>query len=102
MRRIVHLVQVSLQGVDVLRPEAPEGDQPGVQLHQRFRSQSIQAPLGFDARLHEPALPQHAQVLGDRGLLQSKLPLDLTHRALGREQQAQDRPSVGLGHDGER
>ena len=47
--RLVHLVQVSLQGIDVLRPEAPEGNEPGVELHERLRSQSIEAPLRFDS-----------------------------------------------------
>ena len=35
--RLRHPVQVSLQGVDVRRPEAPEGHEPGVELHQRLR-----------------------------------------------------------------
>src|SRR5467141_1780845 len=42
---LLHLFQVSLQGIDALRPEAREGNQPCVELHERLRSQSIEAPL---------------------------------------------------------
>src|SRR4051812_22627405 len=68
--RLLHRVEVSLQGIDVLRPEATEGTEPGVELHERLRSQAIETPLRFDPRLHEPRLPQDAQVLGDGGLRQ--------------------------------
>src|SRR5678815_5680628 len=100
--RLLHLVQVSLQSIDVLRPEAPEGTEPFVELHERLRSQSIEAPLCFDPRFHQARLSQHPQVLGDGWLRQSKLTLDLAHGALGREQQAEDGPSIGLRDDGER
>jgi hypothetical protein len=39
---------VLLQGVDVPGPEAPEGNEPGVELHEGLGSQSIEAPLRFD------------------------------------------------------
>src|SRR5436305_11111887 len=99
---LLHLVQVLLQGIDVLGPEAPEGNEPCVELHERLRSQSIEAPLRFNSRFHEPSLSQHSQVLGDGRLRQSKLALDLANGALGREQQGQDGPSVGLRDDGKR
>src|SRR5262247_2079078 len=31
---LLHRLQVLLQGIDVLRPEAPEGNEPGVELHE--------------------------------------------------------------------
>ncbi len=86
----------------MLRPEAPEGGEPGVELHERFRSQSIEASLRYDAGFDESGVAQHAQMLGDGGLRQPQLALDLAHGALGREQQAEDGPSTGLGDDGER
>src|SRR5207249_2952062 len=46
---LLHLVQVLLKGSDVLRPEAPEGNEPCVELHERLRSQSIEAPLRFNS-----------------------------------------------------
>src|SRR5262245_1299129 len=48
-RHLFHLFQVLLQGIDVLRPEAPEGSEPCVELHERLRSQSIEAPLRFNS-----------------------------------------------------
>src|SRR5258708_40372387 len=47
--RLLHLVQVLLHGIDVLRPEAPEGREPCIELHERLRSQSIEAPLRFNS-----------------------------------------------------
>src|SRR6266851_2114663 len=46
---LLHLFQVLLQGIDVLRPEATEGNEPYVEPHERLRSQSIQAPLRFNS-----------------------------------------------------
>src|SRR5208283_2257155 len=74
---LVHLFQVLLQGIDVLRPEAPEGNEPCVEFHERLRSQAIKPPLRFNSGFHEPSLSQHSQVLGDGRLRQSKLALDL-------------------------
>src|SRR6185437_8468817 len=99
--RLLHFSQVLLQGIDMLRPEAAEGNEPFVELRKRLRSQSIEATLRLDSGLDEPRLSQHAQVFGDGRLRQPKLALDLSHGALGREQQAQDGPSVGLRYDGE-
>src|SRR5690242_18485549 len=101
-RHLLHFFQVLLQRIDVPRPEAPEGNEPSVELHQRLGPQPIEALLRFDTRFDEPGLAQHPQVLGDRGLRQSQLLLDLAHRALGGEEQAQDGPAIGLRDDGER
>ena len=92
---------MALQGIDVLRPETAEGSKPFVELHERLRSQAVEASLRFDSRLDEAGVFQHAQVLRDRRLRQSKLALDLADGTLRREQQAQDGPSIGLGDDGE-
>lgn len=59
------------------RPEAPERRQPGVDLHERLGPEPIDAPLGFDARLHEAGLAQHAEVLGHGGLRHPQPALDL-------------------------
>jgi hypothetical protein len=74
---------VSLQGIDVPGPETPEGNQPGVELHERLRSQSIETTLTIDPGLHAPGLSQHPQVLGHRRLRQPELALDIAYGALG-------------------
>jgi len=86
----------------VFRPVTPEGDEPCVELHEGLESQAIQAALRFNSRFHEPSLAQDAQMLGDGWLRQAKIALDFANGALGREQQAQDGPSVGLCDDGKR
>jgi hypothetical protein len=52
---------MAFKRIHVGRPEAPEGSEPGIDLHERFRPDPIDAPLGFDARLDEAG---HAKVLG--------------------------------------
>src|SRR3569623_918464 len=99
---LVHPVQVPLPRIQVLRPEAPEGRPPGVQLHQGLGPQLVNAPLGLDPRLDEPGVPQHPQVLRDGRLSQPQLALDLADRPFGREQEAEDGAAVGLRDDGER
>src|SRR5436190_23710644 len=61
--RLVHLVEMFFQGIDLLRPILPEGAEPGVEHHQRFWLESIQASLGFNARFHESRLSQDSEVL---------------------------------------
>jgi hypothetical protein len=70
--------------------------------HERFGPDPIDAPLGFDARLHKARLAQHAQVLGHRSLRHPQPTLDLADRLLRRRQQAEDGPAVRLRDDGER
>jgi hypothetical protein len=45
----LHLVQVLLEGIDVLGPEVAEGDEPFVELLERLWSQSIEAALRFNS-----------------------------------------------------
>src|SRR4029077_20250567 len=45
--RLFHSFRVFLQRTDVFQPETPEGNDPGVELHERLRPQPIQAPLRF-------------------------------------------------------
>jgi hypothetical protein len=93
---------MTFERIEVGRPEAPEGLQPGVELHERLGPEAIDAPLGFDARLHEAGFAQHAEVLGHGGLRHPEPALDLADGALRRGQQAKDGPAVRLGDDRER
>jgi hypothetical protein len=93
---------MALKRINVGRPEAPEGRQPGVDLHERFGSNSIDAPLRLDARLHEAGLAQDAQVLGHGRLRNPQLALDLANGLFRRRQEAEDGPTVWLSEDRER
>ena len=88
---------MAFERTHVRGPEAPEGNEPFVELHERLWSQSINASLRVNARLNKSRLSQHPQVFGRRRLRQAQLALDVTHRALGREQQAEYGASVRLG-----
>jgi hypothetical protein len=54
---------VTLERVDVHRPEAAERSEPSVYLHEWLGPDPIKTPLRIDARLHESSLSKHAQVL---------------------------------------
>src|SRR5262245_29685845 len=93
---------MAFERIKVGRPEAPERSEPGIDLHERLGPDPIDAPLGFDARLHEASLAQHAEVLGDRSLRHPQPALDLADGSLRRRQQAEDGPTVWLRDDRER
>jgi hypothetical protein len=60
----------------------PEGLEPCGEFHERLRSQSVQASLRFNSRLHKPRLSQHSQVLGHRWLRQLEFAFYIANRAL--------------------
>ena len=70
---------MAFERINVGRPEAPERSEPGIDLHERLGPDPIDAPLGFDARLHEAGLTQHAEVLGHRSLRHPQPALDLAN-----------------------
>src|SRR5579863_2819615 len=90
---------MALECIEVRRPEAAEGLDPGVQLPKRLRPQAIQPALRVHGRLHETGLSQHPQVLRDSRLRHAELALDLAHRTMRREQQVQNGAAVWLGND---
>jgi hypothetical protein len=53
---LIHTIEVTLERVDVHRPEAAEWSEPSVYLHKWLGPDSIKAPLRIDARLHEAGL----------------------------------------------
>ena len=80
-------------------PEPAERRQPGFHLLKGFRFQSVETALCVHRGFHKTGLAQHAQVLGHGRLRHAKLTLDLSHRLLGRDQQAQYRAAVRLRYD---
>src|SRR5215471_9225570 len=95
----MHAVEVALESIDVCRPKAAELSQPGIQLLKGFRFQSVEAALCVHRGFDEAGLAQHSQMLGYGRLRHTKLTLDLSHRLLGRHQEAQDGAAVRLGND---
>src|SRR5262249_31895527 len=69
---------------------------------ERLGPDSIDAPLGFDARLHEAGVAQDTEVLGHRSLRHPQPALDLADGSLRQRQQAEDGPAVRLRDDRER
>ena len=90
---------MAFESIHVSGPEPAERSQPGIHLLQWFRFQPVETALGVHRGFHETGLAQHAQVLGDGRLRHTKLTLDLSHRLLGRDQEAQDRAAVRLRDD---
>src|SRR3954467_15900567 len=62
------LVEMTLERVEMNRPETAERSKPRVDLHERLRFDAIDAPLRVDARLDEAGVTKHAQMLRNRGL----------------------------------
>ena len=91
-----------LERVQVDRPEAAEWGEPGIDLHQRLRSDPIQASLRVYARLNEAGLAKNPQMLRHRGLRYSQLLFEIAYRTLGGGEEAEDRAATRFGNDGER
>src|SRR5271167_2723052 len=96
---LIHTIEVAFESIDVSRPEPAELSQPGIHLLKWFWPQPVEAALRVYRRLHEAGVAQHAQMLGHGRLRHTQLTLDLSHRLLGRDQQAQYRPAVRLRND---
>src|SRR5271167_2621795 len=95
----MHTVKVAFESIYVSGPEPAEPRQPGIQLLKWFRLQPVKTALCVHRGLHETGVAQHSQVLGHGRLRHTKLTLDLSHRLLGRDQEAQDCPAIGLRDD---
>ena len=80
-------------------PESTERSQPGVDLLKRFRFQPVETALCVHGGFHETGIAEHSEVLGYGRLRHAKATLDLSHRLLGGNQEAQYRPAVGLRND---
>ena len=93
---------MAFERVNVGRPVAPEGSQPGVDLHERLGPDPVDAPLSFDARFDEARLAEHPEVLGHGGLRHPQLALDLADGLFRRREEAEDGPAVRLCENRER
>ena len=73
---------MALERIQVRGPEPAERRQPGIQLLQWCRCQSVETALGVHGGFHEAGVAQHAQVLRHGRLRHTELTLDLAHRLL--------------------
>jgi hypothetical protein len=90
---------VAFERIHVSGPEPAERSEPGSDLLKWFRIQPVETALCVHRAFHETGLAQDAQVLRHRRLRHTKLTLDLSHRLLGRHQEAQYRAAVRLRND---
>ena len=93
---MIHAVKVAFESIQVSGPEPAELSQPCIHLLKWFGFQPVEAALCVHRGFHETCLAQYAQVLGHGRLRHSKLTLDLSHRLLSRDQEAQYRAAVRL------
>src|SRR5881397_920369 len=97
--RLIHAVEVAFESIHVSGPELAERSQPGLHLQKWFWLQPVETALCVYRGFYETGLAQHSQVLGHGRLPHTKPTLDLSHRLLGRDQEAQDRAAVRLRND---
>ena len=90
---------MAFESIHVSRPEPAERRQPCVDLPQWFRFQPVETALCIHRGFYEAGLAQYAQVLGYGRLRHTKLTLDLSHRLLGGDEEAQYGAAVRLGDD---
>ena len=88
--------------VEAGSPHEAVGREPLVEVAQRVRPYSIDAPLGIRSHLDQARLAQDPQVLGNRGLAHPQGDDELADRALGLPQEIEDSSPVGLREDLER
>jgi hypothetical protein len=96
---VIHPIKVAFESIYMSRPEPAELSQPGIQLLKWFRFQPVETALCVHRGFYETRLSQYSQVLGHGRLRHTKLTLDLSHRLLGRNQEAQYRTAVWLRND---
>src|SRR5678816_2366135 len=99
--RRFHAVEVAFERVDVSVPEATERGKPGVDFRERLRSDSIDAALSVDSRLHKAGITQHSEVFGDRGLWHVKFSLYLADGSLRGSEEVQNGATVWFRDDAE-
>jgi len=90
---------MAFESIYMCRPEPAEWSQPCIYLLQRFQFQPVETALRVHGGFDETGLSQHPQVLRHGRLRHTKLTLDLSHRMLCRDQQAQYRAPVRLRND---
>src|SRR4051794_15140876 len=84
------------------RPELAVGRQPVVELCERLRPDAIQAALCIRARLDEPGVLEHAEMLRHGRLADAEAVDELTDRPFAVAEQIDDRQAARLRQNLER
>lgn len=95
-------LQVTLERIKMGPPELAERLKPVVQFPQALGLEAVDPPLRVHRGLDHPGLPENAEVLGDRGLGHVEAAFDFPYGLVGGDQEAEDGPAIGLGHEIER
>jgi hypothetical protein len=93
---------VVFESVEVRRPELTIRSQPFIELRKRLGPDPVQPPLPLRARLDEPGLREHTQVLRDPRLAKAKPVREIADRPLPVSEQIEDRQPPRLCQDLER
>ena len=96
---VIYTIKVAFEGIHMSGPEPAELSQPRIHLLKRSRFQPVETALCVHRGFYETSVAQHSQVLRHGRLRHTKLMLDLSHRLLGRGQEAQYRATVWLRND---
>src|SRR4051794_6074762 len=89
-------VEVALEGVEAVRPQAAVRREPRVDLRERLRAQLVPAPLRVLANADEAAVAQDPEVLRHPRLAEPELVHELADGSRALEQQVEDAPARGL------
>lgn len=73
------------------------GLEPGVQFHQRFRSEAVQPPLGIAADLHQTGVTQHLEMSRDTRLMHPDQLDKVVDRAFAVPDRIEDAPPGRFG-----
>jgi len=60
---LIHAVEVAFKSIYVSGPETAELSQPGIQLLERFRFETVETALCVHHGFHETGVSEHAKVL---------------------------------------
>lgn len=88
--------------VEAGAPERAVRVQPFIEVGKRLGADPVQAALSVDARVDQPRLPEHPQVLGDRRLAQAEAIDELPDWLLAVAKHLENREAARLSEDLER
>ena len=86
-----------LERIHVVIPQSTKRLEPSVELLQRLCPDAIDAPLCIDRGFDKAGVAQHAQVLRDGGLRESKTALKIADGELISDEERENRSPGGFG-----
>jgi len=95
-------VEMAFERIEMRGPELTEWRQPGIHLLEWFRFEPVQTALCIHRGFYEASLTQHAQVFGYGRLRHAKLPLNVPHGLIGRDEKTEDCAAIWLSNNSKR